>query len=74
MMARGVLDAEFDAFEDFGLGFFAEAVELGDFIFEAGFLELFNGFEAEFVVQALIFLGRVREWSAWHEAGRNGVF
>ena len=43
-MARGVGAAEIDAFENLGLGFFAEAFELGDLAGVAGGFEFGDGF------------------------------
>ncbi len=74
-MARGELAAEVDAFANFGLGFFAEAVEDGDFAVFAGLLELFDGFDGEFVVEGFDFFG-AEAGNAEHgdEAGRDGGF
>ena len=74
-MARGVGAAEFDALENFGLGFFAEAVEAGDLAGKAGGFEFGDGFDAEFVVQGLDLFGAdAGDLDHFEQAGRDGGF
>ena len=56
-MFRGIKAAAFDAFEDVGLRFFAEAVQFGDFAGLAGGLEFFDGIHAEVFIEHLDFFG-----------------
>lgn len=53
VMVRGVVSAELDAFEDFRLGLFAEAGQLGEAALLAGLLECLDGLDAKFAVNGL---------------------